>query len=240
MNITKESTIGDAVAVDYRTAEIFENAGIDFCCNGNRTIAEACQKQKMDPDKIIEEIKAVLSGTKMETVDYNAWPLDLLADHIEKTHHRYVSEKIPVILAYLDKIVSVHGNQHPELAAIRNHFFEAAQELSAHMKKEELILFPYIRKMVKAKLDGSNGISAHFGTVKNPIQMMMREHDTEGERFRKISELSNHYTVPEDGCNTYKATFLSLKEFEDDLHLHIHLENNILFPKSIRLEESFV
>lgn len=243
MNITKDSTIGDVVAGDYRTSQVFEKAGIDFCCKGNRSIEEACTQLQIETEGLISQLRGSITADSEKengSNDFNTWPLDLLADYIEKKHHRYVSEKIPIILGYLDKILAVHGAQHPELAEIRAHFFECAQELSAHMKKEELILFPFIRKMEQAKQSVKKDISAHFGTVKNPIKMMMHEHDVEGERFSKINELSNQYTVPADGCNTYKATFLALKEFEADLHLHIHLENNILFPKSISLEDSFV
>lgn len=143
--------------------------------------------------------------------------------------------KIQEITPFLHKVVRVHGNLHPELIEIEQLFKESAGELTAHMKKEELILFPYIRKMVEAQRSGTQ-VQAPFGTVHNPIRMMMHEHDSEGERFRKIAALSNNYTPPADACNTYKVTYSLLKEFEEDLHLHIHLENNILFPKSIELE----
>ncbi len=237
MNITKESIIGDLVAHDYRTAAVFKKNKIDFCCNGNRSIEDACDKKKIESDGLIEQLQVATAQTGSSSIDFNSWPLDLLADYVEKTHHRYVDNKIPEIIPFLDKIVRVHGDRHPELLEIAQLFKESAGELSAHMKKEELVLFPYIRKMVAAKQKGES-VSAHFGTVQNPIQNMMHEHDTEGERFRKISDLSNNYTPPADGCTTYKVTFSMLKEFEDDLHLHIHLENNILFPKSIELEKT--
>lgn len=160
-----------------------------------------------------------------------------MADYIEKKHHRYVEEKTREITPYLDKICRVHGDRHPELFEINEHFNATAGELAAHMKKEELILFPFVRKMAKAKQENTKLEAPHFGTVENPIQMMMHEHTAEGERFRKIETLSNNYTPPEDACNTYRVTFALLKEFEADLHLHIHLENNILFPKAIELEK---
>ena len=150
-----------------------------------------------------------------------------------------MTAQIPIIQTFLKKIVRVHGERHHELAKIKVHFEACAGELTDHMKKEELILFPFIRKMVQAKQDGNNDVAAPFGTVENPIRMMKHEHDTEGERFRMIKELSNHYNTPTDVCNTYKAAFATLQVFEDDLHLHIHLENNILFPKSIEMERSF-
>ena len=175
-----------------------------------------------------------------QITDYQSWPLDLLADYIEKKHHRYVQEKTLEIQPYLDKICKVHGERHPELLEIKEEFNASAGELAAHMKKEEMILFPFIRKMTKAKLENTKVDAAHFGTVKNPIQMMMNEHTVEGNRFRKIEELSNNYTPPLDACNTYRVSFALLKEFEQDLHLHIHLENNILFPRAIEIEKELI
>jgi len=242
MTISKESIIGIIVAEDYRAAAIFEQAGIDFCCNGNRTIEVACKEQNMPTDRLLGNLQMALGSTarKDDAIsDYKSWPLDLLADFIEKKHHRYVTEQIPVIEAFLEKIIRVHGHKHPELTEIKELFDASAAELTAHMKKEELMLFPFIRKMAQAKQAGSSGVTAPFGTIKNPIRMMMHEHDGEGERFRRIKELSDQYTSPADGCNTYRAAYAALKAFEDDLHLHIHLENNILFPKSIELEQSF-
>ena len=171
---------------------------------------------------------------------FKKYSIDLLADYIEKKHHRYVQDKTLEIQPYLDKICKVHGERHPELLEIKEEFNASAGELAAHMKKEELILFPFIRKMTKAKLENTKVDAAHFGTVKNPIQMMMNEHTVEGNRFRKIEELSNNYTPPLDACNTYRVSFALLKEFEQDLHLHIHLENNILFPRAIEIEKELI
>jgi regulator of cell morphogenesis and NO signaling len=159
--------------------------------------------------------------------------MDLLADYIEKKHHRYVEHKIPELKSYLSKVAKVHGERHPELLEIEALFTAAAHELLSHMRKEELILFPFVRNMTS----NSDFQQPPFGTVVNPIEMMKQEHDTEGERFRKISALSNQYTPPLDACTTYKVAFALLKEFEEDLHFHIHLENNILFPKAIETEK---
>ncbi len=232
--------IGELVAKDYRTASVFKKYSIDFCCQGNRTIEEACEKKNIDTKKVLEDLVAMMESKSESTTDYQSWPLDLLADYIEKKHHRYVQEKTLEIQPYLDKICKVHGERHPELLKIKEEFNASAGELAAHMKKEELILFPFIRKMTKAKLENVNVDAAHFGTVKNPIQMMMDEHTVEGNRFRKIEELSNNYTPPQDACNTYRVSFSLLKEFEQDLHLHIHLENNILFPKAIEIEKELI
>ncbi|MBK8640750.1 MAG: iron-sulfur cluster repair di-iron protein [Saprospiraceae bacterium] len=232
--------IGELVARDYRTASVFKKYSIDFCCQGNRTIEEACEKKNSDTKKVLEDLVAMMEAKSESTTDYQSWPLDLLADYIEKKHHRYVQEKTLEIQPYLDKICKVHGERHPELLEIKEEFNASAGELAAHMKKEELILFPFIRKMTKAKLENTKVDAAHFGTVKNPIQMMMNEHTVEGNRFMKIEELSNNYTPPLDACNTYRVSFALLKEFEQDLHLHIHLENNILFPRAIEIEKELI
>lgn len=232
-------TIGAFVAEDFRTAAVFSKYKIDFCCKGNRTIDEVCDKQEIDPKVLLKKIQQALSADDRNTIDFNSWPLDLLADYIEKTHHRYVEEKTTIIMQFLNKLCSVHGGNHPELFKINTLFSECAGELAQHMKKEELILFPFVKKMVNTKETEGALAQPAFGTVSNPIAMMMHEHDTEGERFREIASLTNDYTVPADGCTTYKVTFAMLKEFEENLHTHIHLENNILFPKAMELEKEF-
>ena len=237
MNIQTDF-IGDIVAADFRTAAIFKKYGIDFCCKGGRTIEEACSPKSLDKDQIYSDIEN-LPKTDGNSIDFNSWPLDLLADYVEKTHHRYVEEKTPVLQQFLDKLCKVHGGAHPELFEIRDLFFASAQDLAAHMKKEELILFPFVKNMVKAKISNEAIQQPHFGTVENPVNMMKHEHTVEGERLRKIADLTNEYTPPADACNTYKVTFAMLQDFENDLHKHIHLENNILFPKAIQLEKEF-
>ncbi len=234
-----EKQIGQFVAEDYRTAAVFSKYKIDFCCNGNRTIQEACEKKGIDSNDLLDELQSVLSNKGEQSIDYKSWPLDLLADYIEKKHHRYVEEKIPVLRQFLDKLCRVHGERHPELLKINQLFTASAGELAAHMKKEELILFPFVKKMVSATLNTVTVAAPQFGTVKNPIEVMMQEHDNEGERFREIAALTDNYNPPADACNTYRVTFAMLEEFEKDLHLHIHLENNILFPKAIKLEQQF-
>lgn len=235
---TKTDYIGAMVAEDFRTAAVFKKYGIDFCCKGGRTISDACEKKGIDEQKIYEEIEN-LPKSGGANIDFTSWPLDLLADYVEKTHHRYVEEKTPVLQVFLDKLCKVHGERHPELFEIRELFDESAKDLAAHMKKEELILFPFVRNMIKAQQTGEALRQPHFGTVENPVNMMQHEHTVEGERFEKIAQLTDGYTPPEDACNTYKVAFAMLQDFENDLHTHIHLENNILFPKSIHLEKEF-
>jgi regulator of cell morphogenesis and NO signaling len=237
MNIQENNIIGELVAKDYRTASVFKDYGIDFCCNGSRTIAEACEDRNLETVSVIQNLEFAIQSNTELTPEYKSWPLDLLTDYIEKKHHRYVEKRSMEIKPYLEKICAVHGNAHPELFEIKTEFDASVGELAMYMKREELILFPFVRKMVKAKLNDLKTGIPRFGSVQNPIQTMMLEHTLEGERFRLIAELSDNYTPPIDACNTYKLTFALLKEFEEDLHLHIHLENNILFPKAIELEQ---
>ncbi|RSK38656.1 iron-sulfur cluster repair di-iron protein [Mangrovimonas spongiae] len=236
-DITKQ--IGSYVANDYRTAAVFSKYGIDFCCKGHRSLQEVCEKKSIDSNVLLDELNTIMTSKSGEIIDYKSWPLDLLVDYIEKKHHRYVAEKIPVLKQFLDKLCKVHGSRHPELFEINELFTASASELAAHMKKEELILFPFIKQMVSATISGQPVKIPVFGTVENPIATMMKEHNNEGERFRKIASITNNYTPPADACNTYRVTFAMLKEFEQDLHLHIHLENNILFPKATKLEGRF-
>jgi regulator of cell morphogenesis and NO signaling len=239
MTNTLEKTIGQMVAEDYRAAAIFKKYNIDFCCNGNRDLDKACSEKSIDANQLKHELNN-LQTINTGDADYNSWPLDLLVDYIEKKHHRYVETAIGEIKPFLQKLCAVHGERHPELIQVRDLFLEGADELTKHMKKEELILFPFVRKMTALHLSGATAGMPHFGTVQNPIKMMMHEHDIEGARFRTISELTNNYTVPEDGCTTYKVTLQMLEAFENDLHKHIHLENNILFPKALSLENNLL
>lgn len=238
MKYSKESIVGQIVADNYQTVAVFSKYGIDFCCRGNRSIEEVADKNKVSTVHLLEELDQLENKGSKEQIDFQSWELDLLADYVEKKHHRYVRKRIPEILPYLTKIVKVHGKAHPELLEIANEFEASVIELNAHMQKEELNLFPHIRNMIDATSHNHVMQAPMFGTVKNPIQTMMAEHDQEGVRFRKIRKLSNDYTPPSDACQTYRVTFAMLEEFEQDLHRHIHLENNILFPKSAELESN--
>ena len=240
MEVQKNQNIGELVAKDYRSASVFKKYGIDFCCQGNRTISDACTAKEINVNNVLSDLNEMSNINNSAGIDFNSWPLDLLTDYVEKTHHRYVADKSPDIIAYMDTICEVHGKSHTELFEIRDLFQKAVGNLTQHMKKEELILFPFIRKMEKAKRTGELLQKPSFGSIQNPINEMESEHSIEGDRFRDIETLSNNYTPPEDACNTYRVAFAMLKEFQDDLHLHIHLENNILFPKSILLEKQLL
>ena len=239
MNVLEQPTIGEFVAKDFRSAAVFSKYGIDFCCKGNRTIEEASEKKNLDFVEIEKEINQLLETKSDGAIDFRSWPADLLIDYIEKTHHRFVIEKSAVLLPFLDKLCKVHGQAHPELFEINELFQGCATELAQHMEKEEGILFPFIKQMENALRTGQAIEQPHFGTVENPIAMMKHEHENEGDRFMKIAEITNNYTPPSDACNTYKVTFAMLQEFEQDLHKHIHLENNILFPKAIEMQNRF-
>ena len=231
------STVGEIAAKDFRTASVFSKYGIDFCCGGDKTLEEVCKKQSIDVAKLQKELNDVVKN-EGDNIDFNSWPLSLLTDHIEETYHTYIREKIPVLLQFLGKIKEVHGENHPELAKIFDLFSRSATDLGMHLQKEERILFPLIREIAEAEKIGCPPEEGHCGTIRNPISVMMEEHSTEGERFKKISELSKGYTTPPDGCETYRAAYKMLDDFERKLHKHIHLENNILFPKAIEMEKS--
>ncbi|MFD2200796.1 iron-sulfur cluster repair di-iron protein [Shivajiella indica] len=222
--------VGKIVAENFKTAQVFTKYGIDFCCKGGISLASACASKGVNLEQIQQDLNQALLVP--EEVHYKDLGMTTLIDHIIKTHHSYVENTIPVLKAYLQKLETVHGQRHPELFEIRQLFFDAADALTAHMKKEEFILFPYIKAMEESYKSHFTLSLPHFGHIDNPIAMMEEEHDTEGERFRIISELSQEYTPPVDGCQTYRVAFAMLKEFENDLHTHIHLENNILFPKA--------
>lgn len=233
---TDTMTIGEMVAENYRTAPVFKRYGIDFCCKGGRTIEDACVSKGIDPKPLLADLETAISVKDDGDVDYTAWKLDRLANHIEDKHHRYVEEATEQLKPFLDRVAKVHGDGHPYLIEVRNLFYESAGNLAQHMKKEELILFPFIKKMQLAKDAGEPMPLPPFGTVNNPISMMKAEHEDEGERFETMSELTNGFNPPEYACNTWRVSYHLLKEFQDDLHQHIHLENNILFPAALELE----
>jgi len=236
MNITKEKTVAAVVTENIKASHIFKKYNIDFCCGGGISIEKVCEKKGLDPDMVIEELQNLLVISE-DSNNYNSWDLAFLADYIVNVHHKYVTESIPILLTYAAKVSSVHGHHYTEVLEIDRLFQEVAKELSGHMKKEELILFPYIKQLSKAEKEETTPPTPHFGTVENPIHMMEGEHEEVGTIFKEIAQLSNNYTPPEGACNTFKALYDKLNEFEQDLHKHIHLENNILHPKSIKLEK---
>lgn len=238
--VNPQNHIRDFVAADFRTAAVFSKHKIDFCCKGDRSISEVCEQKNIDLDAIVYDLNKILNSQSEQSIDYRSWPSDLLADYIEKKHHRYVVEKTPVLRQFLTKLCKVHGARNPELFKVNELFVASTDELLRHMKDEEEIVFPYVREMMEAKNTGApKPPTEKFFTVENPIEQMLHEHEAEGDRFREIAEITNDYTPPEGACNTYRVAYQMLEEFEKDLHLHIHLENNILFLDAIEMEKSF-
>lgn len=234
MIITKDKTVGDTVTENIKAAHIFKKYGIDFCCGGGISIEKACEKKNVDFSQLEEELSVVDAAQK--AYDYKSWELGFLIDHIINVHHTYVQDSIPLILEYSSRVAKVHGHHYTEVLEINELFVAVAEELTSHLQKEEVILFPYIKKMVALK--GEEKIETPpFGSVNNPVEMMEQEHEIAGDIFKKIAGLTNNYTPPEDACNTFRALYAKLEEFEQDLHQHIHLENNILFVKAIQLEK---
>ena len=228
--------VGDVVARDFRTAGVFEQFGIDFCCGGRRSLADACRTATVDPAALLRALDAV-TAIDGRRDDVMAWPADRLVEHIVETHHAYVRAALPMIARYLAKLLDVHGAGHPELAEVRVAFARMARDLEQHMIKEEQVLFPYICEL--AAREESCGLRpSPFGTVENPILMMEREHRAAADELRTIRELTDGYTAPADGCTTYAVCLAELARFEADLHRHVHLENNVLFPAAIALESA--
>ena len=235
----EHAIVGDVVAVDFRTAAVFERFGIDFCCGGRQSIADACRTAVADPAAVIGALQALPPMVSPDD-DASRWRVERLIDHILVAHHAYVRTAMPTIARYLAKLNEVHGTRHPELARIATIFEEVSGGLEQHMFKEEQILFPYICELGQRAGQACGVAMSPFGTVENPIRMMEREHREAADELRVIRELTNGYTPPADGCATYQVCMAELDRFERDLHRHVHLENNVLFPRAVELEKASV
>jgi regulator of cell morphogenesis and NO signaling len=233
-------TIGELVAKDYRKAQVFKKYGLDFCCGGKKSVRSACEEKGIDADKVENELNALTEAPAAKVENYDKWELGFLADYIVNKHHSYVTEALPALTEYTTKIARVHGQRHPELLEVAKHFAAVAAELTSHMPKEERILFPTIKQMEEAKKKGEKMARPGFGSIQNPINMMEMEHEAAGSSMEAIRSLTDNFTLPADACATYRVAFSKLQEFEDDLFNHIHLENNILFPKALELEKEVV
>lgn len=233
----KDSKIGNVVAENFRSAKIFEEYGIDFCCGGKKSIGEACREKGINADDLITKLTEASGNQNDTNTDYNSWKLDFLIKYIINIHHSYVRKSLPVIAGHAEKAALKHGANHAEVIKISELFSGIKTELEVHMQKEELMLFPYIKNLLETERN-VDGISfPPFGSIENPIKVMESEHDSAGRSMDEINSLSNSYSIPEDACTTYSVLYQELKDFENDLHKHIHLENNILFPKAIELEK---
>ncbi len=215
---------------------IFESLGIDYCCGGNRRLREACERANVDLEHVLQLLETVEAAPNPSTTDWTAQPLDTLTRHIVGQHHAYVRRTTTPIFQWLDKVVAKHGPAHPEVDAVRTIFKALSEELFAHMMKEERILFPHLDRLAAAERDESAAAQTFFGSVEAPISRMLTEHDDAGESLAEIHRLTHGYQPPEDACPTYRALYRGLAEFESDLHQHVHLENNILFPHALELE----
>ena len=240
MNISTNTPVGEVVKLNFKTAQLFQANRIDYCCGGQKTISEACSAAGIKPEPLIEQLEQMAGQTDPDSLYIDNLQLDELSDYIIKRHHSYVRNTIPFLKQNLDKICDVHGDHHPELFEVRELFDGSAGALTVHMQKEELMLFPYIKKLAVAKREDALPGKSPFGTVSNPISAMLADHDNEGRRYERIAELTGDYSIPEDACTTYRVTLSQLQDFERDLHRHIHLENNILFPKAAELEAELV
>ncbi|MFA6467807.1 MAG: iron-sulfur cluster repair di-iron protein [Bacteroidota bacterium] len=233
-------SLKEIVTDNFKTAAVFEKYSLDFCCRGGKTIDEACKEKEIDPATVLHDLLSVEEKIDPQAVSFTEWEPDALCDYIVKNHHAFVAKMIPVLYMHTRKIAAVHGANHPELLSIAEHFETVALELQQHMKKEEQMLFPFIKTLFATKKQNGSAVHSPFGSVQNPIRMMEAEHQNAGDEMYSIRSLSNGYTVPADGCTTYRITYQELQDFERDLHEHVHLENNILFPKAIALEQEMI
>ena len=240
MENASKRMIKDMVTEDFRTAAVFEKYSIDFCCGGKKPLEAACLEQGVNVADVLADLHNLDQVAASGGARFAEWDLDLLAQYIVQNHHQYLRRIIPSLSAHTEKVASVHGKNHSELLGIAEQFAAIANELSGHMMKEERILFPYISALAAARRDGTKPQRPPFQTLRNPITMMEAEHQSAGDGLAFIRTLSHGYTVPADGCTTYRVTYQELEEFERDLHQHVHLENNILFPKAIELEDALL
>ncbi len=230
-------TLSQIVAKDHHAAAVFEKHNLDFCCKGNKSLGEACKEKGINADEILSELQNSNASKDDNGLRFNDWELDFLTDYIVNNHHQYVRNAIPIISAHAEKVAQVHGKRHPETIEINKIFSVVYKDLKQHLMKEEEILFPYIKYLVKIKNNGSKPEPPYFGTIKNPISMMEAEHTSAGDSLFQIRKLTDNYSLPADACTTYTTYYKELKEFEEDLHKHVYLENYILFPKAVKAEE---
>ena len=234
MNIDLNQTVRDLAVENPGATRVFEKFDIDYCCGGGKSLREACHAANVAPDKLVELLQAAgQSRSRNDNKDWKSESLADLIDHIVETHHAYTREELDRLEPLLAKVCSVHGQRHPELLRIQQLFAGLCQELTMHMMKEEQVLFPYIGRMEEAVVERRPIMPPMFGTVQNPVQMMIHEHDSAGQALHEMRELSAGYTAPQDACVSFQTLYRTLDEFERDLHQHIHEENNILFPRTL-------
>ena len=225
------------IAIEHpASVRVFESLGIDYCCRGKRSLLDACQRAQVPPEQLLQLLSAAEQGTPEPAGNWAEASMQELMQHIVDQHHGYVRREAPRLGVMLEKVVSRHGEAHPELKSIQELFAAMAEELFAHMMKEEKILFPYLARMEQARSEGLEVPPAMFGSVEVPISRMLADHEDAGELTARIRALSAEFQPPEGACPTYRALYQGLEEFERDLHRHVHLENNILFPRALEIE----
>ena len=230
-------SLSEIVTNNFKSAAVFEKFGLDFCCHGKKSISEACEEKGISVEEVLTQIEKLNENNPEQNQgQFNQWDLDFLVDYIVNVHHQYVRNMIPLISAHADKVTSKHGQNHPKLINVADNFTVVYKDLKQHMMKEEQLLFPYIKYLVNIRNNSAAPEAPFFGSIKNPIQMMEAEHESAGNLLADIAILTYNYTPPADACNTFKIFYQELREFEQDLHKHVHLENNILFPRSVELE----
>lgn len=237
LTLTADQSVGSWVTADYRLAAVFEKYGIDYCCGGQKPVSQACAEQNVSPDTILQEV-ALVTKTPDSGERYDQWALDFLADYIVNQFHLYTKKMLPQLNDLAETVANVHGEAHPETRTIAGLWTGVMGELAKHMQKEELMLFPYIKRLVRSQDEGNVPPVPPFGSVRELVETMEAEHDETGDVLHEISALSNNYTPPADACHTYQTFYALLKEFDEATKKHIHLENNILFQKAIELEET--
>lgn len=238
MSVSTARTVKELAIANPSATRIFEELGIDNCCGGNKSLEEACAAMNLDMEKVLDSLEEAEKVTRAGQPDRN-WqnePLSELIEYIKSQHHKYVREETARLRLLFDKVCSAHAENHPELLKLRDSFSGLAQELATHLMKEEMVLFPYIVRMEEAKIQGEPLLPAPFGTINNPVSMMVSEHDSAGAVLRGMREASSGYSSPPDACVSFRTLYQALAAFEADLHQHIHLENNILFPRAIEIE----
>jgi len=229
-------SLAQIVNSNHKAASVFEKYHLDFCCKGKRSLAQACSEQKLPVENVVTELQTVFEGDNNQgTIDFGQMTLTRLCDYIVNTHHAYVKNEMPQIYAYLQKVASKHGERHKELYKIFEAFAAVKEEMENHMKKEEMILFPRIKEMEKLSETDNVATQLNITYLQSPITVMEQEHDHAGALLNEIRILSNNYNAPQDACTTYRLSFASLQAFEMDLHQHVHLENNVLFPRAIEM-----
>ena len=232
MVATENCTVGEIVRDDFRAAAVFHNFGIDFCCGGGKSLRAACDARNLRPEVVVEELNRACADGEPAEPDFDGWGADVLAAYIVKRHHGYVRKALPALLAHLQKLAKAHGDRRPSLHEVARRFESVAAEMNDHMAKEERVLFPYIESIAFAARNNHRLPRSPFGSIDNPIMLMEDEHAWVGQAMAKIRELTGGYEVPPDGCTTWRVAMRELQAFERDLHEHVHLENNVLFPKA--------